>query len=1609
MIVTLDPPVGDALPDHDQALTAVDEISALAKERMPGWLLSADSALKPQVIQALINHHRDETALATRLATITSPVVFARPLLIKALEGLSVAGVDVDHNVLVRIKRLSLNPLGDAIKDPVQFILPTALIPIVNMTHMSLLEAALQNISSAELSDELGGEAFILERTGSPTRSRLNPLQFARVCRSLNLGEQYQRYLKSVFPPVETTGADLLPSSIAPDFIAHEKSRLEWLSHKALLNRDISQAGHTMLQQWLQGEALLRWDSREVRACSLSLLEIKLDTGTYGRCPLYGALLFIGKARAGENLLPCMVYMPHDKERPLFEYPSLQHFNDLYALRLREPGPRAALKKAVELRYQAGFMKQLQRALRFKGITTSGIPTMEWRTESQLNIALHDTGEPPWFALYRQYSTLSLSNARALAVPTDHETAESLAQRVAAVFETGQPVFNLAAFFVPGLGELMLLATAVQVLSELYTGVEDWSHGEVKDAFEHFGSVAQNLLVMGLGARASSAWASIKPPLKYPALLSRVEPVIDANAIKKLFKVDLAPYRSNVVLDPHLEPDAQGIYRVQARQYVHIQGHAHEVRFDTAKQRWQVQHPVRPDAYAPVVEHNEHGAWQLTLERPIEWSKAQALHRAWPHKYPLSEARIEQVGHIVGDHEQALRWSHVQRQRPPGLVLDTLKRFKMAEEVEQLIARLKAPQTLRWQDSPDILQLMLTLPGWPAGRGIQLLDAEGNVLSHVSLNGRDAQDLRVLRADLERDGLFNTIAALIPQADANALFGAGAVTAPQRSTALAEHVATFAQTHKHALFKLRYTRSERFAEGLMATIHQQHPGLPTSVVSEVIERASIRDIKNFETHGKVPLRLAEELRLYSHELKTVRALEGCFLDVSDSDFTLPLVSALFSKTSRGRHYVDKDPALYRLPTSPILSAAQARYAIGLMTTDPGLRNEFARYVHNHPEQTRPVLGLQPIKPWFRSPMRLANGRVGYPLSGERGEARTGMLVRRVQRLYPSYSREQCLELVSALESRKVWPEAELARLQLEHEALDDVLRAWRSVPLPEHSIAARRDVPPSTIKRAVSSAIRRAWRRESRVQDDTQIPADFDAGRLSPADLPDMRGYRLDLSGIPAGDLPALAGDFSHVSMLVMDDMALNSVPEAFLQSFPQLRWLSMQNNQLKTLPLALSQMKSLQKLDLGNNAIALTAESVKTLAGLVNLKELNLADNPLGLPLDVSAMERLQYLNLRRTHTTGWPVGIDALRAIRNLDLRDNAITVIPDAALSSPVNLGEVTYLHGNSLVPAAQERLDLYVRLTGINLGDTTASVRGSLTDLRRHAWLLTGADDVVAKRMAIWKNLEQDPFAEDLRGLLAGMSDTPEYVNGHTREAFTRRAAAVLQALGENNELRETLIERARIGSTSAEPMALTLSDFELLTSVAQAKAAAGKPGHERALLRLARSVYRLHLLESWAKYLRDERLAYRFLDGVRAGDDVSLQDLRMVLRMALAGPLELPTQPLPGAYGHLPSVPAMGLTTIRRQVLLEEASGRQLQDFIASRGFWVALLKNKYRERFTQLRDLYVGQSNRAEFGPPAPSAQADQNSLEVIHSAFKAAEKDLIKQLTLQEMTANPF
>ncbi|MGY2367183.1 hypothetical protein ACW9IO_31985, partial [Pseudomonas azotoformans] len=67
--------------------------------------------------------------------------------------------------------------------------------------------------------------------------------------------------------------------------------------------------------------------------------------------------------------------------------------------------------------------------------------------------------------------------------------------------EWGLNVLNVAAFFVPGLGEVMMAVTVVQLGYEVYQGIEAWSVGDSEEAWAHLTSVIQNVAYMAaLGA-----------------------------------------------------------------------------------------------------------------------------------------------------------------------------------------------------------------------------------------------------------------------------------------------------------------------------------------------------------------------------------------------------------------------------------------------------------------------------------------------------------------------------------------------------------------------------------------------------------------------------------------------------------------------------------------------------------------------------------------------------------------------------------------------------------------------------------------------------------------------------------------------------------------------------------------------------------------------------------------------------------------------------------------------------------------------------------------------------------------------------------------------------
>ncbi|MBF8776973.1 DUF6543 domain-containing protein [Pseudomonas fulva] len=79
--------------------------------------------------------------------------------------------------------------------------------------------------------------------------------------------------------------------------------------------------------------------------------------------------------------------------------------------------------------------------------------------------------------------------------------------RLRTLEQVGLNLAQMAALFVPQLGELMLAATVTEVLSEVMTAVHDWSRGHQHEALEHVLGVAETVAVTALMAAGGGAVA----------------------------------------------------------------------------------------------------------------------------------------------------------------------------------------------------------------------------------------------------------------------------------------------------------------------------------------------------------------------------------------------------------------------------------------------------------------------------------------------------------------------------------------------------------------------------------------------------------------------------------------------------------------------------------------------------------------------------------------------------------------------------------------------------------------------------------------------------------------------------------------------------------------------------------------------------------------------------------------------------------------------------------------------------------------------------------------------------------------------------------------------
>lgn len=616
------------------------------------WFANAAPDLRQAVHASHTRLMRSQAALARSLKGLMQISEFAEPLLQGCLAQHGVHA-PVRNCQLLRVERnwhwIGLRYLNSHRRD-------------------NLLQAALQNFADDEaftaesaiaLSDDIhvakvevqgsapiGMQAPVAHFALSSERYQverlpLTPETFATLCRALDLGGAYQAHLAQHFAP----------PGVRTQAMRVQQDRLRLAADLAFMQHLLDGTARDAIERLLQGG--------NVRCWQLALFGHTLNE-----------VMLVEVGRTGLAL-----FMP-GHEPALRQCNGLEAVHEALATLLLEPTARQAFMAYITQDERAHFLDLLQQNLDATGNCATDQP---WQRAAHADLRPTRqaiTTEP--FGFYQDLHVARLKHeAGLLAVPTAQADATARARRQEEWENLGLDALNIAGFFIPAVGTLMLAVTACQLLGEAFEGYEAWEAGDRHLALQHLEAVGLNLALIG----GFIAAGKVLPKLFNSPLLQNLQEVRGSDGRYRLWNKDLTPYRSNVELPENLQPNAQGQYLHQGRHFIRMDGQLYEQRYDAHRQQWRIVHPDVPDAWQPPLEHNGQGAWHCQHEQPTEWSFSTLARRLGEPFAAFAPQQLKQAARICGLDAERLRQVHLQGQPAPPLFLDTLQRMAAQAEV----------------------------------------------------------------------------------------------------------------------------------------------------------------------------------------------------------------------------------------------------------------------------------------------------------------------------------------------------------------------------------------------------------------------------------------------------------------------------------------------------------------------------------------------------------------------------------------------------------------------------------------------------------------------------------------------------------------------------------------------------------------------------------------------------------------------------------------------------------------------------------------------------------------------------------------------------------------
>lgn len=739
-----------------------------------------------------------------------------------------------------------------------------------------------------------------------------------------------------------------------------------------------------------------------------------------------------------------------------------------------------------------------------------------------------------------------------------------------------------------------------------------------------------------------------------------------------------------------------------------------------------------------------------------------------------------------------------------------------------------------------------------------------------------------------------------------------------------------------------------------AILMRVFPGLSVRCAEEILELANGEQIKALLASGRVPLAMAERARWFLRESRLDRALMG-FEHEGEINFdtqrlALELINELApwppsvrielrlgeaggrllaskgaNDASQVRRIIQTEQGYYLSDATPAGSATgllpcllhtledDQKVALGgpeLMAPELGQR--LSRQASVDREKTAKMMGLPPIAERYRPPQRIADGRIGYALSGG-GESSRQAIRRGLHEIFPTLTDAQLDAYLLDLMQRRVGLWDHLSSLQQRLESLRGALDAWQR---------QRVSFMDGLRRRRVANQIRRAWRRKT-----VGLAGD---------------DFVLHIDGEQVGSLPALpAGiEFGHVRRLTLRNMSLEQVDEDFLGRFTHLRELDLRDNQLSTLPLGLERLTELRTLRLSGNWITVDGAGSQRLASLAMLQQLDLNYNPLGQAPDLSGLRNLREVSLRGTGLQELPD--DGQMPWRGLvDVRENQIRQLNGQLRSLSDRLQRLA-LHDNPLDEAGEELIAHSHTVATLHRRSSYQHAIADSTLLDR--WM-EGTDEAVrTQRTQIWTSLSQETQSVDLFRFLADFASSDDFLD-HPRY-YRARVWRILELCADNTDVREAVFWQTQGRRTCEDRLLLILSQLEVRTHIALHAAGEGGARAEATLLRLGRSLYRLDEVDS---------IAARHIQEMRQDPFAAVDDIEVYLayRVHLADRLDLPAQPRHMNYLEHSGVTRTRIMRAGASVLAGENTD-VLSQSLAQREFWQGYVRNRYPERFEAL-------------------------------------------------------